>query len=342
MGPGRRTWTVVLVAIALVVAAATYGLLAVDRPQVESVDSEWGTVTSDRTEVETRVGVDNPRLLRIGDGAADLSYTVSLNGIEVAAERDQRVAVGGRESELTVSTWIDNDEIPAWWASHVNRNETTTVRIEPDVVVEYAGVRLPAERWTRTRTVRTDLLEPLRTNRSRDVQAGGRTLVVVEETTAQWGTATPNRSPIDATATVTNPTSIPIPIAKIRYTVQLNDVVVGQGVAGERTVVPPDSTRPIEAGAAIDNTRLDEWWVTHLRNNETSTLTVDFTATLEYGGLEQDVPLDALSYERTFRTDILGSADTDAGGPSGGDEPTPERTQRRVELFQPAARTFRV
>ncbi|QCS41116.1 LEA type 2 family protein [Natrinema versiforme] len=331
MGPGRRTWMVILVAIGLIVAAAGYGLLAVDRPRVESVDNEWGTVTSERTEVETTVTVDNPRLLRVGDAAADVSYTVRLNDIEVATGREEGVAVAGRESQVSVSTWIDNDEIPGWWASHVANGETTTVRIEPDIVVDYAGVQYPADRWTRTRTVQTDLLEPLQTDERREFRASGRTLFVVEATDARWGNATANRTPIEASATVTNPTPLPIPIAEIGYTVRLNGIVVGQGVAGEQFVLSPDSTQTLEAGAAIDTDELDEWWVTHVRNDETSNLTVDFTATLEYGGSQREVPLEFLSYERTFRTDILGSAD-DAGvtDSEAGREPDQTRTQSQT------------
>ncbi|ELZ17823.1 hypothetical protein C477_11447 [Haloterrigena salina JCM 13891] len=305
----RRAVLAVLAAIILTGGTATYGVITADRPQVESVETEWGTVTEERTEVETRIGVDEPLVLRAGDAAADVSYTVSANDIVLASERDNRVRFDDAGRAVTVSTWIDNDEIPAWWASHVNRNETTTVRIEPDVVTTYGGIRLPADGVAQERTVRTDLLEPLRTNQTRRFRAYDRTVLVVDETDAEWGTATENRTPIDASATVTNPTGLPVPITEIGYTVRLNGIVVGEGVAADQTVIPADSTRTIDAGAAIDNAELDDWWVTHLRNDETSTLTVEFTATLEYAGIQRTVPLEFLSYDRTFRTDLLGSTD---------------------------------
>ncbi|WP_245977678.1 LEA type 2 family protein [Halopiger aswanensis] len=276
-----------------------------DRPQIESVDNEWGTVTADRTEVETQIDVDNPLLLRVGDATANVSYTISANDIVLASEQNNRVRLAGGESTVSVSTMIDNDQLPAWWASHINENETTEVRIEPDVTVDYAGLRLPADRWTHDRTVETDLLEPLQTNRSQQIQASDRTLFVVEETDAQWGNATTNSTPIQAEATVTNPTDIRVPITEIGYTIRLNDIVVGDGIAAEQAVIEPNSTRSIEATAAMDTAALDEWWVTHLQNDETSTLSVEFTATLEYAGIQREVPLDVLSYDRTFETDIL-------------------------------------
>ena len=308
----RRTGTAILVAIGLMVATTAYGVIATDRPQVESVDSEWGTVTDERTEVETRITVDDPLLLRVGDAAADVSYTVTANDIVIASERDNRVRLADGERTVTVSTWVDHDEIPAWWASHVNRNETTTVRVDPDVVVDYAGVRRPANGWTSERTFHTDLLEPLQTNESQRFRAYDRTMFVVEETDAQWGDATGNRTPVDASATVTNPTRIPVPITEIEYTIRLNGIVVGEGVAADQTVIPPGSTRTIDASAAIDNAELDDWWVTHVRNDETSNLTVEFDATLEYAGIRREVPLEFLSYERTFRTDLFAVANASA------------------------------
>ncbi|MFB1064782.1 LEA type 2 family protein [Natrinema sp. H-ect4] len=330
----RRTGLVLFLAVVLLVATAAYGVLAVDRPQVESVDNEWGAVTNDRTEVETRIGVDSPLLLRVGDAAADISYTVSMNDIEFATERENRVSLDGDESTVSVSTWLDNDEIPAWWVSHIKRNETTTVRVQPDIVVDVAGIRLPADEWTRTRTVHTDLLDPLETNESQEFQAYGRTVMVVDETNATWGNATANRTPIDASATVTNPTPIPVPITEIRYTVQLNGIVVGAGTAAERTVLEPDSTQSLEATAAIDNSRLDEWWVTHLRNDEASNLTVDFDATLEYGGVERTIPLEFISYERTFETDLLGAADSSANE-SAGNESTGNESASAMRPVDP-------
>ncbi len=315
------------VVVTLIGATAAYGVLAVGRPQVESVDNEWGIVTTERTEVETRIAVDDPLLLRLGDSAADVSYTVSMNDIEVATERENRVQLGGNDSTVSLSTWLDNDDIPAWWASHVNRNETTTVRVDPEVGITYAGLRLPATGLTRTRTVRTNLLEPLRTNESRQVRAGGRTVFVVDETAAQWARATVDRSPIDASATVTNPTSVPVPVTEIGYTVRLNGIVVGQGVAARRTVIPPGSTRTLDANATIDTSRLDEWWITHVRNDETSTLSVEFDATLEYGGVTRTLPLDVLSYERTFETDLLGDETDETGDSSRNRESTRNRSR---------------
>ena len=302
----------VLVVLVSLVGIAAYGLLVVDRPSVESVDNSWGTVEENRTEVETEIAVDNPLLLRVADGAANVGYTISMNDVRIADERKERVRLQGRDDVVTVRTWVDNDEVPDWWATHVNRNETTTVRVDPSVALEYGGVDVPADRWTRERTFRTDLLAPLQTDQEREFTAFNRTVLAVEETDAQWGHATVERTPINASATVTNSLSVPIPITNVSYTVRMNGIVVGQGEAGQQTLIPAESTRTLRANASINNTRLDEWWITHLRNDETTELSVDFEATIEYAGVERELPLDFVSYNRTFETDVFGASGTDA------------------------------
>ncbi|GAA0674165.1 LEA type 2 family protein [Natronoarchaeum mannanilyticum] len=312
MALGWKSGVAALVVIALLGGIVAYGLVVVDRPRVESVDNSWGTVEENRSEVETEIAVDNPLLLRVSDGAANVRYTVAMNDVRVADEREKRVQLQGRDDVVTVRTWVDNDEIPDWWVTHVNRNETTTVRVDPTVALEYGGVDVPADSLTRERTFRTDLLEPLQTEQTREFSAFNRTALVVNETDAQWGHATAERTPINASATVTNPLPAPLPITNVSYTVRMNGVVVGQGQAGQQTLIPAESTRTIRANATIDNSELDEWWVTHLRNDETTQLSVDFNATVEYAGIERELPLEFVSYNRTFETDVFASSGSGA------------------------------
>ena len=329
---GRKTVVAAVVMVGVLVGAAVLGTLF-QRPTVESVDNDWGTVTERRTEVETQIRVNNPTVLQFGENVADVTYTVSLNGVEMAHGVKRAVHLSQGRNVVNLSTWLDNDEIPEWWASHVNRNGTTTVRVDSNVTVERVGVRLPATSMTRTRMVETNLLEPLRTNQTRTFNAFGHRLLVVNGTDAHWGHATTARTPLNASATVTNPTSVPIPVTNVSYTIRMNGIVVGSGEAARRTVIPPGATRTIEASAVIDNSKLDEWWVTHRRNNGTSQLTVDFYATVPTGEGTRRVHLDFLSYRHTFETNILGPDGPAVNGSTG------QRRSSAVTVT-PAARRF--
>ena len=303
----RLSTAIVAVVAVVLVLAVLIGALTVELPRVEGVDNDWGTVTQNRTEIETQIAIANPPLLRFAESVVDLEYTVSLNDIQFAHGRKRAVQFsGGGETVVNVATYANNDDIPEWWASHINRNETTTVRVQPDAVIEPVGVTLPMRSRTRTRTVRSDLLAPLQTTDTQRFRRFGRTLLIVNGTNAHWGNATVNRTPLYASATVTNPTPIPIPVVDIGYTIYMNGIRVGQSTADQQTVIPPGSTETIETRAVINNTKLDEWWVTHLRRNETTRLRVDFAATIEVFGQRIRTPLEFLSYTRTFHTDIFG------------------------------------
>lgn len=303
--PSSRARAAAVGVALLVVGAVVGGVVAFDRPSVAGIDTEWGTVTEDRTQIRAQIAVDDAGLLELVDGVASAAYTVSLNDVRVADGRTDDVRLDGERGVITATAWMDNDRIPEWWASHVARGETTTVRITSTVTAGVGGLRLSTDGPTRTRTVRTDLLAPMQSDRTRSVTAFGRTLLTVESTDARWGSATVERTPLIASATVTNPTPVPIPITDVGYTIRMNGVRVGEGTLDRRVVVPPGATRTVRTRAVIDNARLEQWWVSHLRNDETTDLSVDFHATVEYAGTEYRIPLDALSYDRTFETDFL-------------------------------------
>jgi LEA14-like dessication related protein len=311
MNVGSKT----ILAIALVglVVASAVGFAALERPRIRGIDNEWGTVTPERTEVVTHVAVENSLLLRVGGAVADIEYVVTMNDVEAANGRVESVDLAG-DGVVTHSTWFENEKIPAWWVTHVRNDETTTVRVQPDVVVDIVGIRFPADSMTRTRTVRTNFLDPLRTRTERRFEVLNETALIVEGTDARWGNVTDARTPINATATVRNPTDVRIPITDVQYTVRMNDVIVGNGTIGSPGAIEPNGTREIAARAVIDNSKLDEWWVSHRQRNGTTWMTVDFTATVETAEGERRLTLDFLSFSRTFRTDIFGSNDPGANG----------------------------
>lgn len=301
---------VAIVVAFLVVSAVLLVAITFDRPRITAVDNEWGTITQDRTEIETQVTVKNPRILELSETLANVEYTVSLNNVEIAHGQKHAVQFSEGQNVIMISTWANNNKIPEWWMTHINRNQTTTVRMNPTVVTEYADITFPANSWTQTRTVNTNLLRPLQTTETRRFNASNQTLLVVNKTNAYWENATVEQTPLTASATVTNPRSDPIPIINIGYTIRMNGIRVGHSVADQQTVIPPHSTRRIATRATINNSRLDEWWVTHLRNNETTRLTVDFYATIEYNGEQRRVSLDFLTYQRTVHTQIFNANNT--------------------------------
>jgi LEA14-like dessication related protein len=230
-----------------------------------------------------------------------------------------------------------NERIPAWWVSHVRNDERTTVRIDASVHSSTLGrsVDLPQRR-----TVETDLIGQFRSTADRPVNADlplvSDPVLVIRETDAQWGNVTDRRTPIDASMTVYNPKTVPYVVTEIGYNVTMNGVPVGNGTTDRAHAIPGRSERTVGTTVAIDNRRLDEWWVSHLRNDQVSELRIDFHATVRLpDGSTVRVPLDALTYTETIETDVFGTKNASSNGSTGssastatpgGSTTTPETT----------------
>ncbi|PSP56047.1 hypothetical protein BRC82_02625 [Halobacteriales archaeon QS_1_67_19] len=285
-------------------AALSTGVLNPEAPTVESIDNQWGEVTDERTAIETTAVVHNPNDVGL-PGVAGVAYDVQMNDVTVAEGSSGKLSLSPGRNEVTLRTHVDNEKIPAWWASHINNGETTTVAIEPEVTAPIGGKSLPA----RERTFETDLLAAFDRDGGPAVTMGDRTLLTVEGTSASWGEATENETPLHFAGTVRNPNEQAIEFAEVGYVVSMNGVTVAEGTTGEPVAIGAESTATIEIDSTLDNAKLDEWWVSHLRNDERTVLEVQAFAVVETDDGTQRVPLSFLSKRVAFETDILGGGE---------------------------------
>ncbi|WP_132059512.1 LEA type 2 family protein [Halorussus amylolyticus] len=308
-------------------AAFATGTLTLDPPTVESIQNEWGEVTDETTGIETRLVVTNPNGVAI-PGVAGVEYDVNMNDVTVASGSSGGIGLSPGENEVTLRTDIDNGKIPAWWATHINNGEETTISIRPSLDAPLFSSELPAQ----DRTFSTDLLSSFESDSGESVTAGGRTLLTVESTDASWGEATAEETPLQFSGTVTNPNDEPLEFAEIGYTVSMNDVTLAEGTTGDRVEIGANETETIRIDSALDNQRLDEWWVSHLNRGEKTDLEVEAFAEVETDDGTQRVPLSFLSKRVVFETDILGggAATTRAADGDGSEfeSPTIESVER--------------
>ena len=281
-------------------AALTTGTLTTEPPSVESIENEWGEISAAESEIRTTVVVNNPN--RVGvPGLAGVSYDVRMNDVTVARGSSGGLRLSPGRNEFTLSTGVDNRKIPVWWASHINNGEETTVAVEPNVGVGPLKQGLPAQK----RTFSTDLLAAFESDSGQSVEVGNETLLTVAETDASWGEATANRTPRRFAGTVRNPNDAPITFSRIGYEVRMNDVTVAEGRTDGEVRIDANDTGTIRIDSALDNSKLDEWWVSHLRNGETTRLDVRAFAVMETDDGTRRVPLPFLSKSVVFETGIL-------------------------------------
>jgi LEA14-like dessication related protein len=320
------------VAAVLVVLVAT-GVLGA--PTVTGVDNRFAGVDDTTTTVESDLRVQNPNPLGVTLGGLTVDYAVSMNGIPMANGTRSGVSVPTGASDLALTTSLDNERIPAWWVSHVNRGERTTLRVNADVHSSLLGASFGAPQVERE--IETDVVAAFNSTERRPVNVGlplvSDPVLYVEETSGEWGTVNADRTEVETGFLVSNPKPYPVPIAEIGYEIRMNGVAMGSGTTAREYVVPPGGERRVSALTVMRTARFDDWWVSHLERNQTTILVIDFYLVVDpqIDGVDPvRVPLDGL--EHTIETDVFdnkpddGSANESASGDGSEGTATEEST----------------
>ncbi|MFB6360692.1 MAG: LEA type 2 family protein [Halobacteriales archaeon] len=108
---------------------------------------------------------------------------------------------------------------------------------------------------------------------------------------------------IETDLAVSNPNPIGVSLGglSIDYTVQLNDVALANGSKKGLSIEQGNSTLTFQT--TMTNDRIPRWWVTHIRNEERTKLTV--TANVTSGLLGRSIEVSPV--ERSIETDMLSS-----------------------------------
>ena len=285
--------------------ALTSGIVTVGQPSVENIRTEWGAVTPKTTEIRTNIAVNNPSSVGIPN-VADVNYEVGMNDVTVASGHVNNLGLPSGESTISTTTEMDNGKIPAWWATHINNGEKTTVSIAPSISVPLFSKDLPAEK----RSFETDLLSAFNSTETRTMTAGNEEVLRVTKTDASWGHATAEETPLHVSATVENPTSGEVVFSQLGYSITMNDVTVAGGTTDGEVHVESEETTSFSIDSAFDNGKLPEWWQSHVENGEKTTMDVQFYATITEDGETKKVELPFLSKRIAFTTDVLGGGRT--------------------------------
>lgn len=115
--------------------------------QIKSLDSEWGKITNNETEIRHRVEIHNPSIIPGAPIVNRVEYDLSLNGIKME-EGDTGLPLviwpGGTKSVVFI-TKLDKREIKTWWVSHIKSDEKTSYRFRYSLLVKLLGATLA--RW---------------------------------------------------------------------------------------------------------------------------------------------------------------------------------------------------
>ena len=318
---------VALLAVLAIGGGAAVMTGALSAPELQAITNTWGDVDEERTEVHTSIVLHNPNNIGIGLGNAVLEVDILLNGVQVGQGSLDSVELPQGESTTRLVTVIDNMTIPAWWATHVDNGEHTTVRIEPAFRASLFGRSLGVGVPSVERDVDTDVLASVHSDQPETFPFGPFTLTM-KEREFEWGEVSGDSTEIVGELVLHQDSPAPVAVSRLDFTFVMNEVTVAEATTSEPTVLPPDQDTRVPFSANVDNARLLEWWPTHIENDERTDYRVEVDMVLDVeetalsSGALQDlrdalsgstgsngvrIPLDVIEFSDEFETDILGS-----------------------------------
>jgi LEA14-like dessication related protein len=116
----------------------------------------------------------------------------------------------------------------------------------------------------------------------------------------RWGTISEDTAEIRTAIVVDNPNPIGVPpLLNLHYEVRLNQITFAVG--DRQGVGFPPGTSTLELSTRTDNSKIADWWVTHVVLNERSTMTIDPSISVRWLPVEVDLP----SEREPVTTDVL-------------------------------------
>ncbi|QSG10219.1 LEA type 2 family protein [Halapricum desulfuricans] len=324
--------------VVLVALGFATGILGVPSVTVDD-PGEWGTTTEETTDIETTIRVENPNPLGISlSERFDARYWVDLNGVRLVDGQRDSVSVPSGSSTITLTSTLDNDRIVPWWVAYVRADETIELRATGNATVEAFGqqhVSFPEHERTLLEdrqpvieafSAAVSTMEGEYTAGSGPATAG----YEIRDAGAEWATVTEDRSNMTLTMHVHNSGSVPVALVPdgFRLDATANDVPLftasGDALSTDSVdrdaVLAPGETRTVEYTVTMTNENVDDWFLSHIANGESSRLVID--PRLEFAvpetGTSITIPEDGVGYQCQFRTAILEDQESGSNCGSGG------------------------
>jgi len=315
----KRFVIAVVALVGLLVILYLLGVIGVPTAGVAD-RGDWGNVTENRTEIVTTVWVDNPNPigLSLGDSVG-VDYDIRMNSVLLAEGSKSNFNIPTGNSTRELRTDIHNNRLNDWWAGYVRADET--VELRANATLELSGLpdqKVPPveETMLQDETPVIDALsasinstadtytENVSAGSVDDGSIGGgigdeldgsdTTVTVgyeVERGWATWESVSANTTTVRVHMDVHNPGDVPVPAEPdgVEFTTEANGVdmfvagndAISTGSAGDDPLIDPSETREITFTLEMDNDNVDDWFTSHVRNEELTELATRFHVTFQ-------------------------------------------------------------
>ena len=294
---------IILVVVIVLLGGTAYLIFPTGKPEIpkiKGITNIWGDITTDSSEIRTNILVKNPNAFPIP--IRDVEYEIFMNDVKMGSGHTIGEASIPARSEHTITlvSKLENSKIPEWWVTHIRKEEETNVKIRGNIVfdLKLTEYRYPIEQAISD--VRTNIL-------------GGKRVYQVDETSMEpqvrsienlWSEVSKDYTEVRTKMVMYNPQLVPIYVERIKYEIYMNEIRMGSGLSEESILLKPRSDTEISFETKLENERLDDWWVMHLKNGEKTEL--EIKSELVYTVAEREFTMELPAQRETLETNILG------------------------------------
>lgn len=290
------------------------------QPEIRSIKHEWGDVNVMTTEIKSTAEIFNPNPVSIP--IKRINIEIFMNGIKMAEGQAENINLNANQiSKIEFYSKLDNQKIPEWWYTHIKNNENSEVLIKGTAYFEILGKEIPLS-FDKSQKITTNILG------SASGEVGGQEIEeeegeggllgmikstiekikpkapVITKINHYWGKVSTSDTEIISEITVSNPNWFPIYTSGIDYRIYMNDIEMARGRSISRIKIPSNGQKVIIVTTKIDNSKLPYWWVSHIKNDETTKVEIKGNIIFDVKITQVRLPL--ISYEKYVTTNILG------------------------------------
>lgn len=272
----------------------------VGNPEIRGINFNWGKVTSSETEIVTNILVYNPNPVSLP--LKDVQSDVYMSNIKMGTASALSAEIKpSSESTIILSTKLENGRIPEWWVSHIKSGEKSTMNIDGYTVfdLKITEFKYPIKLSS---PIQTDILAGLSSATPQKISVGPVTLRIGSK--SRWGEVNEDYTEIITLATIYNGNLIPIPVTKFESLVTMNEIKLAETSSNVEAIIQPKSEKTLTLVTKLDNKMLDEFWVSHIKNDEKTKVNIVFQSVIEVAGNEFKFKLDEMESE--LKTNLLG------------------------------------
>lgn len=259
--------------------------------------TQWGEVTEDSIGVRSNIRVTNPRT----SFQSQINYGLSMNDYQMVSGGTRETTIESGQSTIQATSQISRENIPRWWASHIENGEESTMEIQ--TTGEFSkGPFSTNPSASRTKTFQTEIIESFRGSLENLEGAYPTDNIEIEDTSAEWGEVTDTRTELIFTITVQNNRNFPVPITDFSGGTTMGDVqLLNWESSQEDYTIAAGESRTITVNTHIRNQYIDDWFASHVSNDETTNYRNEIYFSI--AGVGGNSPLGECT--GTLQTDIL-------------------------------------